>query len=85
MKGKKKVKKNVPIEAKLTKSQKRRTKIKEKKDSKTELNKDEFQTFQDDVKFGDIVHEPPTLSTPRKIKIDETPRVSVGINITLKN
>ncbi|XP_044253241.1 coiled-coil domain-containing protein 137 [Tribolium madens] len=53
---------------KLTKSQKRRLKLIEKKKKKMGHKVDEFDRFQDKVKFGEQVHEPPTLTAPRKVK-----------------
>nr|XP_022903491.1 uncharacterized protein LOC111415839 [Onthophagus taurus] len=63
-KGKKKKKKNDII--KLSKSQKRAVKIKAKKEKKENINYDEFKSFEDKVKFGEVVHGPPSLVLPRK-------------------
>ncbi|GJQ72238.1 hypothetical protein Trydic_g3329 [Trypoxylus dichotomus] len=73
LKGKKKLKRNAE-ELKLTKSQKRQLKLKQKKENKILSNVNKFETLEDNVKFGEVVHEPPTLSAPRKIKLGETPR-----------
>lgn len=69
-KGKKKT--NKPT---LTKSQKRQLKLKERKEKK--LLAQDIEVTRDEVKFGEIVHAPPTLSFPRKAaKLDGAPRVS---------
>lgn len=72
----KKKKKGKIEKVKLTKSQKRQMKLKQKKENRSELNVDEFKLFQDNVKFGEIVHEPPSLQAPKKGISEETPRVS---------
>ncbi|EFA08971.1 hypothetical protein TcasGA2_TC006678 [Tribolium castaneum] len=60
---------------KLTKSQKRKLKLNEKKQKRINDKVDEFEKFQDRVKFGEQVHEPPTLTAPRKVKTrSEAPR-----------
>lgn len=61
----------------LTKSQKRRAKLLEKKKRKMGEKVDEFDRFQDKIKFGEQVHEPPTLVVPKKVKNNVgAPRVS---------
>lgn len=61
----------------LTKSQKWALKKKQKKLKKKSQNFDEFQNYKDEVKFGETVHAPPTLVTPRKVeKSQSAPRVS---------
>ncbi|KAL3274539.1 hypothetical protein HHI36_015921 [Cryptolaemus montrouzieri] len=56
----------------LTKSQKRQLKLKEKKKKKKMGKMDEFHTFSDNVKFGEIVHAPPTLTAPRLVAKENT-------------
>lgn len=74
-KGKKK--KKAPDEPRLTKSQKKSRKLAQKKANK-ELNKVvDFDDYKDTVQFGEIVHAPPTLVTPKRVnKMDGAPRVS---------
>ncbi|KAJ8983933.1 hypothetical protein NQ317_008635 [Molorchus minor] len=60
---------------KLTKSQKWQLKKKEKKSKKRSKTVDEFETYKDQVKFGEIVHAPPSLPAPRKVeKSQNAPR-----------
>lgn len=74
----KKVKKIEVDVPKLTKSQKRRLKLLEKKKKKLNDNIDEFERFQDKVKFGEQAKAPPTLKVPKKFKdSDEVPRVTL--------
>lgn len=56
---------------KLTKSQKRQFKKKLKKQKKIDAyaNEPNFNKFKDSFKFGEIVHEPPTLIKPKKVGI----------------
>ncbi|KAI4456688.1 hypothetical protein MML48_8g00000849 [Holotrichia oblita] len=72
-KGKKKIQHDSE-KSKLTKSQKRQVKLKEKKETKLISNIDEFKTFKDDIKFGEVAHEPPVLPAPRKVTIEDTAR-----------
>ncbi|KAJ8959027.1 hypothetical protein NQ318_022281 [Aromia moschata] len=59
---------------KLTKSQKWQLKKKEKKMKKSS-KVNEFEKYQDQVKFGEIVHAPPTLVAPKKVeKSQNAPR-----------
>lgn len=56
-----------------TKSQKRRQKLQIKKKKKEEDLIDNFQTFQDEVQFGETVHAPPVLITkPRKAVVADS-------------
>ncbi|KRT79674.1 hypothetical protein AMK59_7500, partial [Oryctes borbonicus] len=73
LKGKKKLK-NKTQEPTLTKSQKRQLKLKQKKENKLVTSTSEFEVVGDNVKFGEVAHEPPTLSAPRNVKLEETPR-----------
>ncbi|KAF5280032.1 hypothetical protein FQR65_LT03287 [Abscondita terminalis] len=50
----------------LTKSQKRQKKLAEKKEKKTLEKQLDDYVVKDHVKFGEVVHAPPTLSIPRK-------------------
>lgn len=61
----------------LTKSQKWSLKKKLKKMKKKSQTTDDFQQYKDEVKFGETVHAPPTLVTPRRVeKSQNAPRVS---------
>ncbi|CAK9817068.1 Coiled-coil domain-containing protein 137 [Anthophora quadrimaculata] len=63
---KKKKKKNIDV-PKMTKAEKRKEKLKLKKQKQLEEKMDEFDTFKDQVKFGEVVHEPPQLKVrPKK-------------------
>ncbi|XP_044732363.1 coiled-coil domain-containing protein 137 [Chrysoperla carnea] len=77
VKKKKKIKKK-DGEVRLTKAQKRKIKLVERKRKKQELSNsgaDEFSKYKDEVKFGEIAHEPPTLKHP-KLKINiNIPRI----------
>lgn len=67
IKKKKKKSKNPEGEVKLTKGQKRKKKIEMKKDKKLQDQIDEFETFKDNVGFGEVAHAPPELKIrPRK-------------------
>lgn len=45
---------------------------------KKENNMDEFKNYKDDVKFGEVVHAPPTLPLPKKVQAtNSAPRVSI--------
>jgi hypothetical protein len=62
----KKQKKNC-AERKSSKNVRRKQKLEELKKVKLEKNQDDFERFQDNVKFGETVHAPPTIrSLPRK-------------------
>jgi hypothetical protein len=64
--SRKKLKKRV-AETKPNKNERKKQKLKEIKQAKLEKNEDDFERFQDKVKFGEIVHAPPTFKTlPRK-------------------
>ncbi|CAG9824618.1 unnamed protein product [Phaedon cochleariae] len=59
----------------LTKSQKRQNKLKDKKMRKQQQNADGFEKYKDNVKFGEIVHAPPSLTAPRRAeKLLNAPR-----------
>lgn len=81
-KGKKKKAKDGEQQQKLTKSQKWALKKSEKK-KKKESNKEQDNSFvpqKEQVKFGEIVHAPPTLVAPKKVKeIPGAPRVSIPL------
>ncbi|XP_076656260.1 coiled-coil domain-containing protein 137 [Halictus rubicundus] len=62
---KKKKKKGVP-EIRMTKSQKKREKLKLKKEKKEEENMKDFKDVKDQVKFGEVAHEPPQIKTRPK-------------------
>lgn len=60
----------------VEKKKQRLEKFKEKKQAKKEGKVDEFAHFKDEVKFGEIVHEPPKLLTlPRRAQAVD--RVSI--------
>ncbi|XP_076161608.1 coiled-coil domain-containing protein 137 [Ptiloglossa arizonensis] len=59
----KKKKKEDKNEIKMTKSQKRKEKLRLKKETKEKEDVDEFKIFKDQVKFGEVAHEPPRLTT----------------------
>lgn len=63
--------------AKMIKEAVKEEMIARKKESQNDDIKPEYQ--KDDIKFGEIVHGPPTLTTiPRKAKkVDTVPRVSI--------
>lgn len=62
----KKLKKRA-AEPKSNKNERKKQKLKEMKKVKLEKNQDDFERFQDNVKFGEIVHAPPAIKTlPRK-------------------
>ena len=75
LKGKKK-NSNAPEEPHLTKSQKKSLKLKEKKLKKAKSTDDDFKKY-DHVKFGDVVHAPPSLPLPKKQLPNEKSRVSL--------
>ncbi|CAF4896137.1 unnamed protein product, partial [Rotaria sp. Silwood1] len=50
-----------------TKKEENKLKKEEKK-----IKDDEFKLFQDKPKFGEIVHEPPTLTLPKRSKFDKS-------------
>lgn len=65
----KKVKKKKKVdvtEPRLTKSEKRKLKLKVKKEKKLMSKVDDFDKYKDNVKFGEVVHKPPTLPLPKK-------------------
>lgn len=66
----KKKKKTENAEPKLTKSQKWQLKKKLKKQKKAGEIADtpDFNKLKDSVKFGEIVHEPPTLVKPKRVQ-----------------
>lgn len=77
---KKKGKKSKGVEQpKLTKSQKWALKLKQKKTRKRNDQDQErsFVPLKESVKFGEVVHAPPSLTVPKKVdKLQEAPRVS---------
>ncbi|XP_076235511.1 coiled-coil domain-containing protein 137 [Calliopsis andreniformis] len=73
----KKKKKQKGNEIKLTKSQKRQEKLRLKKEKKQQKEMDEFKNFKDEIKFGEVVHEPPELKTRPKAA-DSVPNMKPG-------
>lgn len=67
-KAKKKKKKGQNEEPRLTKWQKRKLKQDQKKKDKIENNFEGFEKFKDEVRFGELVHAPPNLTAPKKVK-----------------
>jgi formate dehydrogenase assembly factor FdhD len=68
---KKKRKKSAEI--KSNKNELRKKKLEEMKMKKLEETRDDFERFQDHVKFGETVHAPPTFkSLPRKMDSMDT-------------
>lgn len=65
-KPQKKTVKKVTTEPRLTKAEKRKQKLKEKKEKKLQGQVNDFDKYKDNVKFGEIVHEPPNLILPKK-------------------
>ncbi|XP_076752826.1 coiled-coil domain-containing protein 137 [Xylocopa sonorina] len=53
-------------EPRMTKAEKRKEKLKLKKQKQVEEKVDEFDRFKDQVKFGEVVHEPPQLKVRPK-------------------
>jgi hypothetical protein len=54
-------------ETKSNRNERKKQKLREVKKAKLEKNQDDFERFQDKVKFGEIVHAPPAIKTrPRK-------------------
>jgi hypothetical protein len=52
---------------KSNKNERKKQKLKEMNKLKLEKNRDDFERFQDKVRFGEIVHAPPTIKAlPRK-------------------
>jgi len=74
---KKKTKKSAEI--KSNKNERRKKKLEEMKMMKIEKTQDDFERFQDHVKFGETVHAPPAFtSLPRKAEsVDSKDRVSI--------
>ncbi|KOC69361.1 Coiled-coil domain-containing protein 137 [Habropoda laboriosa] len=69
----KKKKKKTTEEPKMTKAEKRKEKLKLKKQKQLEEKIDDFDSFKDQVKFGEVVHEPPQLQVrPRKAETIST-------------
>ncbi|XP_067006354.1 coiled-coil domain-containing protein 137 [Anabrus simplex] len=64
----KKKNKNKGKPEKLTKKERRKIKMMEKRAKMKDKEVDEFDRFKDEVKFGEIVHQPPSLKTPLKLK-----------------
>ncbi|CAF1099680.1 unnamed protein product [Rotaria sp. Silwood1] len=58
-------------EKKLKRLQTKKEENKLKKEEK-KIKDDEFKLFQDKPKFGEIVHEPPTLTLPKRSKFDKS-------------
>lgn len=65
----------------LTKAERRKKKLQVKKEKKMENDIDEFKCFKDEVKFGEVVHQPPNLMIPKKGEAKIVPRVSVIVQI----
>ncbi|XP_076292966.1 coiled-coil domain-containing protein 137 [Lasioglossum baleicum] len=61
-----KKKKKGAAEIKMTKSQKKREKLKLKKEKKEEEKAKDFEDIKDQVKFGEVAHEPPQIKTRPK-------------------
>ncbi|CAL7934933.1 unnamed protein product [Xylocopa violacea] len=61
-----KKKKKSSDEPRMTKTEKRKEKLKLKKQKRIEEKVDEFDKFRDQVKFGEVVHEPPQLKVRPK-------------------
>lgn len=61
-----KKRKEKQIKEKLTKSQKKKLKLKEKKEKRKNQN-DDFDVYRDNVGFGEVVHEPPSLPKLKKV------------------
>lgn len=78
----KKPKKKIAIEPRLTKTEKRKLKLKEKKEKKLKGKANDFDSYKDSVKFGEIVHEPPNLVLPKKADTKLVPRVSCDYDTT---
>ncbi|OAD53393.1 hypothetical protein WN48_10271 [Eufriesea mexicana] len=58
---KKKKKKKDMDKPKMTKAEKKKQKLKLKKQKQMEEKTDDFDSFKDEVQFGEVVHEPPQL------------------------
>ncbi|CAD6222965.1 GSCOCG00005326001-RA-CDS [Cotesia congregata] len=69
--GKKKKVKSI-TEPKLTKVQKRKIKLQEKKAKKLSNNADDFNIYKDKVEFGEVAHAPPELNV-KPSKADKVP------------
>lgn len=78
-KNKKQKKATSTDEVVLTKSQKRQKKLNEKKQQKM-LNQVDPEFQKDNVRFGEVVHEPPNLTVSKKIVKAGAPRVSFIID-----
>ncbi|KAF3428332.1 hypothetical protein E2986_03062 [Frieseomelitta varia] len=63
---KKKKKKKETDEPKMTKSEKRKGKLILKKQKQMQERVDEFNNFKDQVRFGEVAHEPPQLKARSK-------------------
>jgi hypothetical protein len=64
--SRKKQRKN-SVQRKTSKNEWRKQKLQEIKKVKLQKNRDDFERFQDNVKFGETVHAPPSIKTlPRK-------------------
>lgn len=66
LKPAKKIVKKIITEPRLTKAEKRKRKLKEKKEKKLQGEVNDFDKYKDNVKFGEIVHAPPNLVLPKK-------------------
>jgi hypothetical protein len=78
---KKKMKKSAEI--KSNKNERRKRKLEEMKKMRLEKTHDDFERFQDHVKFGETVHAPPAFtSLPRKANsMDTTYRVCITYTV----
>ena len=84
---KKKKKKKDTVEPKMTKSEKKKEKLKLKKQKQMEEKVDEFNSFKDQIKFGEVAHEPPQLKVRPKyanaINISKVYFVSYIVSLNL--
>lgn len=77
---KKKKKKNSNNEIRLTKSQKRKQKLLLRKEKKEQDKVDEFTSFKDQVKFGEVAHEPPQIKVrPRAAENTSSMKVHIFV------
>ncbi|XP_066587884.1 coiled-coil domain-containing protein 137 [Prorops nasuta] len=72
IKKKKKVKEGEEVK-KLTKTQKKKLRLAEKKNKMNQEDVDEFRMYKDEIKFGEVAHAPPQLiSRSNKLESDTT-------------
>lgn len=72
-----KKKKKVVDKPKMTKGQKRNEKLKLKKEKQKEKELEEFKNLKDEIKFGEVVHEPPQIKIGPK-RVDSINNVKPG-------